>query len=184
MIASKAETLFSVKSFCLPVHKPLGKFHGIISRLVYHLDHVTLVSFLIHAWYWDFFFFSSLLDAKGLININNSQRHRHRICLLWPCSITMKQSESCGRVVNRYKCQFLSSHLSTSGIFFFFLIDILASLWCTLLSLALFVHWDCLFNNAFYVHILFTFFHGVSWQRIKYIYFKGVWELLLHLYLQ
>ena len=160
-------------SFCLPIHKPLGKFLGIINRLVYHLYHVTLVSFLTHAWYWGVFQPSWCPGAKS-----NPQWHGQRICILRPCSITMKQSESCGRVVNRHKCQFLSYHLSTSGFFFF---DILASLWCTFTGSVCTLR---LFNNAFYVHILFTFFHGVSWQRIKYIYFKDVWELSLHFHFQ
>ena len=31
-----------------------------------------------------------------------------------------------------------------------------------------------LFNNSFYIHILFTIFYKVSWQIIKYTYFKGL----------
>lgn len=171
MIASKAKHFSVLISFCLPIHKPLGKFLGIINRLVYGLSHVTSV----------------LPDSCLTLGVSqpswcpganpNSQGHGRRICILWPCSITMKQSESCGRVVNRYKCQFLSFHLSTSG----FLLDILASLWCTFTGSVCTLR---LFNNAFYVHILFTFFHGVSWQRIKYIYFKGVWEPSLHFHFQ
>ena len=100
------------------------------------------------------------------------QSHGQRVCILGPGSVTMKWDG----VVNRYKCQFLSSHLSTSGFFLIYqqVCDVLSLAVCTLRS----------FNSAFYVHMLFTFFHGVSWQRIKYIYFKGVWELLLHVHLQ
>lgn len=161
-------------SFCLPIHKPLGKVHGILagwSTICIPCNSSVLPDpclILIRS------FFSSLLDAQGLtLTPKGTAEH----CILWPCSITMKQSESCGRVVKRYKCQFLSSHLSTRKFFF----DILASLWCTLTGSVCTLR---LFNNAFYVHILFTFFHGVSWQRIKYIYFKVVWELLLHFHLQ
>ena len=128
--------------------------------LVYHLHHVTLYP----SWF--------LLDTGGFSIA--SQSHRQRICILWPDSITVKQSGGLGGVVNRYKCQFLSSHLSTSGIFFCF--DILSSLWCTFSGSVCTLK---LFNNAFYVHMLFIFFHGVSWQRIKYIYFKGEKKNLL-----
>lgn len=53
MIASKAETLFSVNiSFCLPIHKPLGRFHGIMTGWSLTCTVEPTVSFLIPACYW------------------------------------------------------------------------------------------------------------------------------------
>lgn len=159
MIASKAATLFSVNTFLFTCSQAITEVSWDDDGLVCHLYQVTLCP-----------------ERQGLTPPPQPppppQSHGQRVCILGPGSVTMKWDG----VVNRYKCQFLSSHLSTSGFFLIYqqVCDVLSLAVCTLRS----------FNSAFYVHMLFTFFHGVSWQRIKYIYFKGVWELLLHVHLQ
>lgn len=153
MIASKAATLFSVNTFLFTCSQAITEVSWADGGLVCHLYQVTLCP-----------------ERQGLTS-RPPHKVMGRVCILGPGSATMRWDG----VVHRHKCQFLSSHLSTSGFFLIYqqVCDVLSLAVCTLRS----------FNSAFYVHILFTFFHGVSWQRIKYIYFKGVWELLLHVHL-
>lgn len=132
---------------CLPVHKPLERYHRIISSLVCRLDSSSPVSFLTQAWSWIPQTWSLRVWAVASSGLVQS---------LW-CRLTAVGDW----VVDRLKCRVLSSHVSTSGTFVVF--DILAKVCAVPLAVCTLRR----FNSAFYVHILFTFFHGVSWQRIN-----------------